>query len=81
MTYRIPEPPLDPPERRLTADDIETVVEEARLLLDKIHGMEILVPSISQLSHAVHTASFHQADAAWQLEQALELAREYEEGE
>jgi hypothetical protein len=76
---RIPEP--QPPERRLTADDIETVLEEAKALCDKISGMESLVDYRSPVNHMLHSASNNQADAAWHLEEALELAREYEEGE
>jgi hypothetical protein len=80
MAYRIPEPPLDPPERRLTADDIETLLEEANALIDKIDGAYDLSPISSKMRRDLGNAGDGVSKAIDNLTYALELAREYEEG-
>jgi hypothetical protein len=81
---RIPEPPLDPPERRLTADDIETLWSEANTLLDKICDVGDVKSSIYGPLYGVGRAGECLEEAVYQLGLALEKARdeegEYEEG-
>jgi hypothetical protein len=80
MGYRIPEPPLDPPERRLTADDIEGLLEEAKVLQDKVHGALWLAEKTPMFRY-LDWSNTKLILAKDQLENAYMTAREYEEGE
>jgi hypothetical protein len=81
MGYRIPEPPLDPPERRLTADDIEELVDEAKTLREKVYGASYYANTTRIQAILDDPVSNSMVSVVAWLENALELAREYEEGE
>jgi hypothetical protein len=76
MGYRIPERPIDPPERRLTADDIETLLEQTREAYNAVYGAGDLI-------HWSNPAWPHLKKARIALDEAvysLEIARQNLEG-
>jgi len=80
MGYRIPERDLDPPERRLTADDIDQICVEANHLDDLIGGAEMLAGK-GGVGNWLYEARLRFLECSEALEQAAEIARQDLEGE
>lgn len=79
MGYRIPERPIDPPERRLTADDIERLLEQEQISEDGLYGaMYFAEGRIQETIKAAHESSLV---TTYLIEKALEIARQNEERE
>jgi len=77
MGYRIPERPIDPPERRLTADDVDDLLKQTQDAYYAVYGAEDLVTFKGPLWRSL-------VDARIALEGAvsdLEIARQNLEGE